>query len=579
MNRIRKLDSRTIDRIAAGEVVERPASVVKELVENALDAGASRIDVETAGGGVASIRVRDDGCGMSRDDAGLAVERHATSKIASEADLPGVRTLGFRGEALPSIASVARLTLTTSDGNGPEATRVTVEHGGKKSVSPAARPRGTDVQVEDLFGRTPARRKFLKTPEAETREIARAVTRAALARPEVAFTLRTDGREILAAPPAVDRAARAIRLFGAETLGELLPFHARSGALSLSGLVTRGSVTFATRRFQFLHVNGRSVADRAVSRAIAEAAREAIRTDRHPGVFLFLEAPEGAVDVNVSPAKTEVRFARPSEVFRLVFHTLVSSLAAGKEERRLVPVPPSSDFSVAEAREVYAAPPGPRPAGGEGRRLRLEIETPGESTTVVEVEASGRPTARVLAQFDESFLVVEAQTGLWIVDQHAAHERVLYEKMKDRAAQNRAFSQALLTPALWEASAEEALAVSEARDEIAELGFDVEERSGNVFAISAVPPELSGRDPAALLRDVLDAGARGERDPGRRRDRMTATVACRSAVTIHHRLAPAESERLLLDWLKCRDRFTCPHGRPVVLSLSDGDLMTFFRRR
>ena len=574
---IRRLDSRTIDRIAAGEVVERPASVVKELVENALDAGATRIDVEVAGGGVASILVRDDGAGMSREDAGLAVERHATSKIASEADLVGVRTLGFRGEALPSIASVARMALTTADGSGPEGTRVAIEYGGGKSVSPAARPRGTDVRVEDLFGKTPARRKFLKTPEAETREIARAVTRAALARPDVAFTLRSEDREVLSAPPAVDRAARAIRLFGADTLGALLPFQARSGALSLSGLVTRGSVTFPTRRLQFFHVNGRSVADRGVSRAIAQAAREAIRTDRHPGVFLFLDAPEGAVDVNVSPAKTEVRFAQPSEVFRLVFHTLVSALAAGKEERRLVPVPPLADFSVAEAREVYAAPPEAPKEGG--RRLRLEIETPGEGATVVEVEAAGRPAARVLAQFDESFLVVEAESGLWIVDQHAAHERVLYEKMRDRAAQNRAFSQTLLTPALFEASAEEALAISESREDLAQLGFDVEERSGNVFAISAVPPELSGRDAAALLREVLEFRMQGERDPGRRRDRMTATVACRSAVTIHHRLAPAESERLLLDWLKCRDRFTCPHGRPVVLSLSDADLLTFFRRR
>ena len=576
MKRIRRLDSRTIDRIAAGEVVERPASVVKELVENALDAGASRIDVEIAGGGVASILVRDDGSGMSREDASLSVERHATSKIASEEDLPRVRTLGFRGEALPSIASVARLTLTTADGGGPEGTRVAIDHGGEKAVSPAARPRGTDVLVEELFGRTPARRKFLKMPEAEAREIARAVTRAALARPDVAFSLRSNGRELIAAPPAVDRAARAVRLFGADTLGTLLPFQARAGALTLTGLVTRGSVTFPTRRLQFFHVNGRAVSDRGVSRAIAEAAREAIRTGRHPGVFLFLEAPEGAVDVNVSPSKTEVRFAQPAEVFRLVFHTLLSSLAAGKEERRLVPVPPAADFSVAEAREVYAAPPEAGPGGG--RRLRLEIETPGEDATVVEVETSERPTARVLAQFDESFLLVEAETGLWIVDQHAAHERVLYEKMRDRASQNRSFSQALLTPALWEASAEEALAVGEAREELARLGFDVEERSGNVFAISAVPPELAGRDVAAVIREVIEPSAR-ERDPGRRRDRMMATVACRSAVTIHHRLAPPESERLLLDWLKCRDRFTCPHGRPVVLSLSDADLLTFFRRR
>jgi DNA mismatch repair protein MutL len=576
MARIAVLPDVLVDQIAAGEVVERPASVVKELVENALDAGASRIDVEIAGGGVASILVRDDGGGMSREDAALAVERHATSKIANEEDLPRVRTLGFRGEALPSIASVARLTLTTSDGAGPEGTRVAIDHGGEKTVAPAGRPRGTDVLVEDLFARTPARRKFLKTPEAEAREIARAVTRAALARPDVAFTLRSNGRELIAAPRAVDRAARAIRLFGAETLGALLPFEARSGSLTLSGFVTRGSVTFPTRRFQFLHVNGRSVSDRGVSRAVAEAAREAIRTDRHPGAFLYLEVPDGAVDVNVSPAKTEVRFAQPSEVFRLVFHTLLSSLAAGKEERRLVPVPPPADFSVAEARSVYAAPPENRP--GSGRHLRLEIESPGESATVVEVETSGRPTARVLAQFDESFLVVEAESGLWIVDQHAAHERVLYERMKDRASQNRAFSQALLTPALWEASAEEALAVGEVREELERLGFDVEERSGNVFAISGVPPELAGRDAVALLREVLEPSA-GERDPGRRRDRLMATVACRSAVTIHHRLAPAESDRLLQDWLKCRDRFTCPHGRPVVLSLSDGDLLTFFRRR
>jgi len=578
--RVRRLDSRTIDRIAAGEVVERPASAVKELVENALDAGALRIDIEIAGGGSEWLRVRDDGAGMSREDAALAIERHATSKIATEEDLVRVRSLGFRGEALPSIASVSRFTLTTSDGSGPEGTRVRLDHGGPPEIAPAARPRGTDVLVEELFGKTPARRKFLKTPEAEAREIAKAVTRAALSRPDVAFTLRSNGKEVLSAPSAVDRAARAIQLFGAETLGELLPFQARAGGISLSGLVTRGSITFPTRRLQFFHVNGRPIEDRGIARAVTEAAREAIRTPRHPGAFLFLEAPEGAVDVNVSPSKTEVRFSQPSEVFRLVFHTLVSALAAGKEERRLVPVPPStSDFSVAEAREVYAAPPLRSPDGGAPRRLRLEIETPGEQTTVVEVGREERPAARVLGQYDESFLLVESDTALWILDQHAAHERVLYEKLKDRAAQNRGFSQTLLAPALWEASAEEALALAECRDELARLGFEIEERSGRIFAISGIPPELAGRDLSETLREVLDglsgAGAGAEQ----RRDRVMATVACRSAVTIHHRLAPAESERLLSDWLGCRDRFTCPHGRPVVLSLSDADLLTFFRRR
>jgi DNA mismatch repair protein MutL len=577
MSAIRRLDSRTIDRIAAGEVVERPASVVKELVENALDAGASRIDVEIAGGGITSIRVRDDGSGMSKRDAALAIERHATSKIGSEADLATVRTLGFRGEALPSIASVARFTLTTSDGSGPEGTRVTIAYGSAPRVEPAARPRGTDVLVEDLFGRTPARRKFLKTPEAEAREIARAVHRAALARPEVAFSLHANGKEILAAPSAIDRAARAARLFGADTLGELLPFQARAGALGLSGLVTRGSVTFATRRLQFLHVNGRAVEDRAVSRAITEAAKESIRTDRHPAVFLYLDVPDGAVDVNVSPSKTEVRFAQPAEVFRLVFHTLLSALSAGKEERRLAPAP-AADFSVSEARAVYAAPADPK-ARPAARLLRLEVETPGESAAIVDIERPPRPAARVLAQYDDSFLIVEAEAGLWIVDQHAAHERVLYEKIRDRAAQKRAFSQALLSPELWEATAEEALAMALCQEELARLGFEIEERSGRVFAVSGVPPELSGREVSGVLRELVDALSAEGRDPERRADRMLATVACRSAVTIHHRLSLPECERLIGDWLDCRDRFTCPHGRPVVLSLSDADLLTFFRRR
>jgi DNA mismatch repair protein MutL len=577
MTRVRRLDSRTIDRIAAGEVVERPASVVKELVENALDAGATRIDVEIAGGGVASIRVRDDGTGMSKKDATLAVERHATSKIGSEEDLATVRTLGFRGEALPSIASVARFVLTTSDGNGAEGTRVTIDYGSQPRIEPAAGPRGADVLVEDLFGKTPARRKFLKSPEAEAREIARAVNRAALARPEVAFSLRSNGKEVLAAPSAIDRAARAARLFGAETLGELLPFQARAGALGLSGLVTRGSVTFATRRLQFLHVNGRPVEDRAVSRAITEAARESIRTDRHPAVFLYLDVPDGSVDVNVSPSKTEVRFAQPSEVFRLVFHTLLSALSAGKEERRLAPAP-ASDFSVSEARAVYAAPADPagRPPA---RLLRLEVETPGEAPAVIDIERPPRPAARVLAQYDDSFLLVEAEAGLWIVDQHAAHERVLYEKIKQRAAQKRGFSQALLSPELWEATAEEAMTMSECGEELSRLGFEIEERSGRMFAVSGVPPELSGRDVSEVLRELVHDISSEGRDPERRADRLLATVACRSAVTIHHRLSIPECERLLGDWLDCRDRFTCPHGRPVVLSLSDADLMTFFRRR
>src|SRR5437870_2143550 len=348
--RIHRLPEQVIDRIAAGEVVERPASVVKELLENALDAGATRIDVELDAGGTGRILVRDDGCGMSAEDARLALERHATSKIATDADLAGVASYGFRGEALPSIASVSKLTMTTSDGSGPEAVRLSVEFGAAPVQEPAARPRGTDVVVERLFAHTPARRKFLASPEAEGRAAAAAVTRAALASPSVAFSLRSNGREVLDAPSAVDRAARILQVLGRDTLGTLEDFEARSGALRLAGYTTRGSVTFLSRRFQYLFVNGRPIEDRSLSRAVGQASREAIRVNRHPAAFLFLTSERGVVDVNVSPAKTQVRFADAGTAYRLVYHALHSALLSGKEERRLKPVPPESAVS---------EPPGP----------------------------------------------------------------------------------------------------------------------------------------------------------------------------------------------------------------------------
>jgi len=365
--KIHRLPGEVIDRIAAGEVVERPASVVKELVENALDAGATRLEVELDGGGIRRILVRDDGCGMSADDARLALERHATSKISSDSDLASVASYGFRGEALPSIASVSRLTLTTSDGSSPEAVRLQVEYGRPAREEPVARPRGTDVLVEDLFARTPARHKFLASPEAEARAAAAAVTRAALSHPSVAFSLRSGKRETLDAPSAVDRAARILQVFGRQTLGELESFEARAGPLKVLGFATRGSMTFPSRRFQYLFVNGRPIEDRALSRAILQASRDVIRTDRHPAVFLFLSGEPGAVDVNVSPAKTQVRFADSGTAFRLVYHSVHSALLAGKEERRLKSVP--MEGRLAESGESYggdsaiAAPSPGSPVG------------------------------------------------------------------------------------------------------------------------------------------------------------------------------------------------------------------------
>jgi DNA mismatch repair protein MutL len=570
--KIHVLASPVIDRIAAGEVVERPASAVKELVENALDAGASRIDVEIDGGGVTRILVRDDGSGMSPEDARLALERHATSKISTDADLQGVVSYGFRGEALPSIASVSRLTLTTSDGSSAEAIRLKVEHGGAAKEELAARPRGTDVTVEGLFSKTPARRKFLASPEAESRAGAAVVMRAGLANPSVAYTLRSNGRELLDAPAAASRAARIVQLLGRETLGELEEFVAKSGPLRVLGFATRGSVTFASRRYQYLFVNGRPVEDRALSRAIGQASRDAIRTDRHPALFLFLTAEAGAVDVNVSPAKTQVRFADAGTAYRLLYHAIHSALLSGKEERRLKSVP-AEPPSVGETAEPYGSinlsvPPG---------RLTPAAPLPVREIPPVEKKP---PEILPIGQYRESFILASGPEGLLVIDQHAAHERVLYERLRDRIASGRVLSQKLLLNVLFEATLEEAETIASRLEDLAAAGFEIEPMSGRSYAISALPAEVTDRSPAETLHDALARLAEaGTADASERRDRLCAGLACRSAITIRYHLAPEEIRHLLSDWMRTADRFTCPHGRPVVLSMSEEELEKYFKRR
>jgi DNA mismatch repair protein MutL len=579
--RIHRLDGPVIDRIAAGEVVERPASAVKELIENSLDAGASRIEVEIDGGGIARILVRDDGSGMPPEDARLALERHATSKIASDADLVRVGTFGFRGEALPSIASVSRLRLTTSDGSSPEAIRLTVDYGGKPSEEPAARPRGTDVLVEGLFEKTPARRKFLSSPEAEARAAAAAVTKAALASPAVAFSLLSNGRETLEAPAAVDRGSRILQIFGKETLGELEAFEARSGGLRVSGYATRGSVTFPSRRYQYLFVNGRPVEDRALGRAISQASRDAIRLDRHPGVFLFLTADPGAVDVNVSPAKTQVRFADSATAFRLVYHAVNSALLAGKEERRLRSVPSGSVVAESSTpyRDPFSAPPG-APAA-----VPPPPPPPQRETGETEIREPAPPEKRPpdifpIGQHRESYILASGPEGLLVIDQHAAHERTLYERIRDRIASGRVLSQRLLLRVLFEASPEEVETLAQRFPDLQASGFEVEPMSGRSYAIAALPAEATGRDPAETLHMALAALAdAGTADEPLRRDRLAASLACRSAVTIRYHLAPEEIRHLVAEWSKTQDRFTCPHGRPVVLSMTEEDLEKYFKRR
>ncbi len=579
MARIHRLESPVIDRIAAGEVVERPASAVKELVENALDAGASRVDVAVDGGGVDRILVRDDGSGMSAEDARLSLERHATSKIATDADLSGVETFGFRGEALPSIASVSKLTLTTSDGSSPEAVRLRIEFGGPVSEEPAARARGTDVLVEGLFSRTPARRKFLASPEAEARAVAAAVTKAALSNHAVAFTLLSNGRETLEAPAAVDRGARILQVFGRAALGELELFEARSGALRLVGYATRGAVTFPSRRYQYLFVNGRPVEDRALSRAIGQASRDAIRLDRHPAVFLYLTAEPGAVDVNVSPAKTQVRFADGATAFRLVYHAMNSALLAGKEERRLRPVPSGG---------LVAEPPGEyRDPFAVSVGVPVGVPAPPREEGAPAPQARRRPRRRN-ARRTSSRSASTASPSSWRRGPKASSSSTSTRPTSARSTNASATGSprdgCCRSACCCGCSSRRRRRKSRLSARASPTSRRPVSRSSPCRAVPTrsprLPAEATDRDPAETLRMALAALAdSGSADEALRRDRLAASLACRSAVTIRYHLAPEEIRHLISDWAKTRDRFTCPHGRPVVLSMSEEELEKYFKRR
>ncbi|MBC8646948.1 MAG: hypothetical protein H7X85_07275 [Thermoanaerobaculia bacterium] len=359
-------------------------------------------------------------------------------------------------------------------------------------------------------------------------------------------------------------------MFGRETLGELEPLDARAGPLRLTGYATRGPVTFPSRRYQFLFVNGRPVEDRSLSKAILQASRDAIRTDRHPAVFIFLTADPGAVDVNVSPAKTQAKFADAGTAYRLVYHALHSALLSGKEERRLRSVP--SESEIAEARDGYAAAGGsPGPPVGVPAPARPEPPPPQEKKI---------PDIVAIGQHRGSYILASGPEGLLIIDQHAAHERTLYERIRDRIASGRVLSQKLLIRALFEAAPDEVETLASRFEDLQAAGFEIEPMSGRSYAIAALPAETTDRDPGETLREALAGLAEaGTGDEAHRRDRLAASLACRSAVTIRYHLAPEEIRRLLADWSRTSDRFTCPHGRPVVLLMTEEDLEKFFKRR
>jgi len=576
--RISVLPDELVNQIAAGEVVERPASVVKELVENAIDAGANSIEVLLENGGKKRIEVRDDGCGMSREDALLALERHATSKIRQFDDLVRVRTLGFRGEALPSIASVSRFSITSFDAIGDHATEIERDPlTGERSARPAARDRGTTVIVRELFENVPARRKFLRSADSEFRSIVTVVSSYALPLPSRAFRLQHNGRIVLDLPPAPSLRDRVIQVLGNDAEPYLSEIDEAYDTTRASGYVTRG-IRYGSRRNQFFFVNGRLVRDRVLAHA-ANRAAEAFDFDGHPAIVLFLDLDPVGVDVNVHPAKTEVRFRDSGSIHVVVEHGIRRALGGAEEGAELLDNSAlGTGHSALFPTQIYDRP---MPSFTPLFQRQPIVQPPLQTTTVIEPPAAlGDLAGRVIGQYRMSYILLDTPNGLRLVDQHAAHERVLFDRYLERIERHEPASQQLLTPILFESGAAESAVLESHADELRAVGFEIERFSGNAFAISAVPPELVRNDVQSFLRKLIDASV-DERSPhvAKVREKVCASLACQAAIKVHRPLGGEEMARLTAELLESSNPFACPHGRPILVDIKHPDIERHFHRR
>ncbi|HWX47663.1 MAG TPA: DNA mismatch repair endonuclease MutL [Roseomonas sp.] len=595
MDRIRLLSATTADRIAAGEVVERPAAAVKELVENALDAGARRIAVTLEGGGITRILVEDDGSGMSPADLALAVERHATSKLPEEETLFRIATLGFRGEALPSIAAVARLTLTSRLPGG-EAHALAVEGGVKGEIRPASGAPGTRVEVRDLFFATPARRKFLKSPPTEAGHAVEAVRRLALAWPEVAFRMEVEGRTVLSLAPA-DRATRLAALLGPDFAKAAVPVTGAWSDLDLDGMAALPTLTRATAAEQHLVVNRRPVRDPLLRAALRVAYRDLIAAGRHPVAALFLDLPPELVDVNVHPMKTELRFRDAGAVRGALISALRRALAVGAGPTAAPPPPPApADWEAmapppptgpgfAEGTAPLTAPAPSRPLGWQpGLRLPMPQPRPDPAPApppLPELAGEG-PLGRPVAQLLETYILAEAPDGaLILVDQHAAHERLTHEALKAQLLEGAVRSQPLLLPAVVELPGPETQRLLDAAPTLARLGLEVEDFGAGAVLVRALPALLGNPDPAPLLRDLCAELAEWEETTAleRKLDAAVARLACHGSIRAGRRLNPAEMSALLRQMEATPRASTCSHGRPTWLRFGKAEFERMFGRR
>ncbi len=604
MSRIRILPDQVANQIAAGEVVERPSSVLKELAENALDAGARHIEVTWEEGGKRLLEVADDGSGMARDELYLALERHATSKVRTAEDLGHLGTFGFRGEALPSIAAVSRFDLTSAEAEGA-GHRLRCEFGIIKEVTPVSRSRGTTVTVRDLFAQLPARKRFLKSTDTEHAQLWGAVARLALSSPGVHWTLRPDRGAPLVLPPVEGAGQRLAPLLG-EKLGRLVPFVNGELPWRLRGFVSPPDLSFRDRNHLYLFVNGRAVRDRLLLAALSEAWSGTFAKGSYPAAVLFLELPPEAVDVNVHPTKAEVRFREPQRMFAWVrggaeeawaaLRSNLSSVRGGLASvLELPPKPLEAEFEMDPSRR--AAPQHPRlwsdHSGGALGGYQALADTfatrPLDTVYAYEPAPSGvaeglghAADIRYLGTFERTYLLAEIMGGagpeLWIVDQHVAHERVLYERLFLR--RHAPAIQPLMPPQVVQLGPEALARLTPFLSELEAAGVEAEPFGGDALVVRGLPDFLVERDPQALLEDLL---ARLERE-GRvdldafRRD-LNAELACRAAIKKHHALPPDLAVGLIQDLLACEVPNTCPHGRPIIKKLSLADLERSFGRR
>ena len=585
---IRVLDNHLIDQIAAGEVIERPASIVKELVENSLDAGAQSVEVEIEAGGVRLTRVRDDGCGIPVAELKLALSRHATSKISNADDLGAITTLGFRGEALPSIASVSRFEITSRHLDEDRAASVSVDAGQVSDPSPAAHPTGTTIVVRDLFFNLPARRKFLRSEVTEQGHIVRLLERLALSRDDVAFRLRSGSRTLLDAPALTatgGAASRLARIVGQEFVERAIEIDHSAGPVRISGWIGAPSAARATSDMQFWFVNGRAVRDRLLMNAVRLGYRDVLYSGRQPAYVLYLDIDPTLVDVNAHPQKLEVRFRDSRQIHDFVFRAVERQLAGTRPGSSAVPpayasgshyAPPQHAMPLQSADGL--APQGVWAIADTLRGMSADPH-PHEEERVASIADGTQPLGTALAQIHGIYILAQNEQGLVLVDMHAAHERVLYEKLKEQSGSS-VPTQSLLVPVAVEMKVDELDALMAQGDEWRAAGFDVERLAPETLVVRSVPAMLPADDIPALVREVIGdvAADSASHHLDSATDRLLGTIACRSAIHAHRRLTLPEMNALLRQMEQTPRADQCNHGRPTWTQVSLLELDRMFLR-